>query len=397
MPHAIVVRGMCPRSWNWRPAWSFRSRNFLLYAATSADGSLVACVDSDLELCAFNRAGELMWKFFQPELAGTRHLRELEVSKSGNTVAAIDSMYTHKLYVLHRDGSPLWHRGLDSEWVAVRISQDDSRICLTDGGTISMYNRSGEHLWTHHIKGSRLSLAASTDLRTVAWTGGRKAYLCGPDGEISGEVAAGDSLFFEMSADGKLLVMDVSRTKLVAFDNTLAPVWEYSSKASIFPVALSRDASLIAAGSRDGRLIALNGTGERLWEHRDRKHYQSPSELGFVWPIGVAANGSIVVAGWGERILRAFDKQGRALWGHLANDRISEDEGFEIEISIDGSLVVAGFNDGNFVVFDRRGKPLLTERAGPYIHAPAIAEDGSLIAVILDERNLSVFKSAEGE
>ncbi len=379
----------------WRLAWSHQPRHSTMAVKVGANGLFVAHVDTDAALSVFGRDGGVLWRFASRSTGKTHSMRWVDASRDGSLLVAGGYWSGRKAYALDAAGNELWDRSLRSSYVIARLSEDGSRVCISDGDSVSLYARDGGPVWSKTLGDIVLQLETNRDLSLIAARKNKgELEVLDRDGRTIWQRGPGESaLPLEVTPDGALVLAGVKRNTLGAFDRDGNQLWRHASPGTIHPVAHDRDGTIIALGSDDGELVALDREGSVLWTHSDREHRLHYADRSWVFPVVVATDGSLVTGVWEDRFLRAFDRDGNLLWEHEGGDDISTggDESYDLAVAGDGSSIAAALNDGNFLIFDREGERSLKLEAGPYIVGPSMSEDGTLVAASLDEHALAVF------
>jgi WD40 repeat protein len=145
---------------------------------------------------------------------------------------------------------------------------------LTDSGSVAIFN-----------DGPRVR-SAFLDNKTLRW-------VKSANGGVT-------SLAMTPSGSGILVGTEYGNTSLLDQYGNLS--WNYISNpgnkqnAEITCVALSKEGTVAAAGSEDGKIFALNSTGEVIWSNQTQDHIRH---------IAMNADGSLVVA-TGDNTVYAF-------------------------------------------------------------------------------------------
>ncbi|MHB1295349.1 MAG: outer membrane protein assembly factor BamB family protein [Anaerolineae bacterium] len=170
-----------------------------------------------------------------------------------------------------------------------------------------------------------------------------------------------------ISRDGSRIALGSRDNTLRLFDRTGVPVWAFEAESSILDVAMTPDGRYAAVASEDRNAYLLDETGDTLWSYRGARSMSS---------VGLAEDGSLVAAACQDRSVAVLDGEGALLW--------REDVGIEVgAVAIYGTgekaRVVVGAEDGSVVVYSRSGDPLLQTRLGYEVLAIAVTPNGARI------------------
>ena len=188
------------------------------------------------------------------------------VTLSGQPVL-IATALDRNVYAFSSTGDRLWTAKVPGPAYTLAALETERFAVGDDAGYVTLLDSAGQTVWQVKV-GSRVTsvapgldglLAGGWDEQLVVLTAdGRVRWRADLDGPVSGLVAL-DDLAVAATASGSLW----------AFDAAGVQVWRLDAGAPLVQIgrldAGMRD--LILAGSQDGRLLALDGTGTLHWQH----------------------------------------------------------------------------------------------------------------------------------
>jgi WD40 repeat protein len=270
---------------------------------------------------------------------------------------------------------PLWTEKATTsgELSCVVISADGSTI-IAGGDQLIALTRDGRKLWT-------------------GWSGPHLA----------------------ISRDGNYIVSSRDQTvRLLSGTGTL--LWDESLEVTVTDVAMTPDASVIAAGG-GSRVKLINGTGAgiklnittpvnhlRLFPAGDRivitsKDGVQTSNLTLFseWTdfsvaqdfVEVAADGSTFVTVTNNRV-RKYTRDGSLQWDRA----FPGGNALAFAYSRDGSTMVIGRDDNTLQALDQSGTLLWTAHATHWITSVAVSDDGNTVAAGSMDKTLSLYDRA---
>lgn len=147
----------------------FANYGFIEQIAISADGEYIAVGSEEgpkSKVYFLNRTGKLLWSY---KMGGS--VRSLSMSADGEYIAVGDSNEAHsKVYFFNRTGGLLWSSELFRRETDVSVSADGEYIAagrpsLND--TLYFFNRAGELLWSYKVADYYESISISGDGKYV--------------------------------------------------------------------------------------------------------------------------------------------------------------------------------------------------------------------------------------
>ncbi|MBN1551567.1 PQQ-binding-like beta-propeller repeat protein [bacterium] len=245
-------------------------------------------------------------KIWETSLPGP--IRSIDVSDDGNTTVA--SLNVAGVYIFDSTGKMIG--GDASSKTIIRISSKGDRIFGASQGALCRYSRKAVCKRSEEgIVGQESVIGPMPDFFELANSGSVAVFNQGPrmlsvfpenntlrwNENVNGDIT---SLAMTPSGSGTLVGTENGNTSL--FDQYGNLTWNYESNpthkqsAKISSVALSKEGTVAAAGSYDGKIIVLNSTGGLILSNQTKDHIQH---------IVMSADGSVVVA-TGDNTVYAF-------------------------------------------------------------------------------------------
>jgi hypothetical protein len=272
------------------------------------------------------------------------------VTLSGQPVL-IATALDRNVYAFSSTGDRLWTAKVPGPAYTLAALETERFAVGDDAGYVTLLDSAGQTVWQVKV-GSRVTsvapgldglLAGGWDEQLVALTAdGRVRWRADLDGPVSGLVAL-DDLAVAATASGSLW----------AFDAAGVQVWRLDAGAPLVQIgrldAGMRD--LILAGSQDGRLLALDGTGTLHWQH-----LLGPGAP--VWHSAdwVAGPDPEIVVGFGGDApsLALLSVAGEMLWRVSIPFPVMAID--SLDLDGDGTLeILTGLADGQIRVLDGQG------------------------------------------
>ena len=118
-----------------------------------------------------------------------------------------------------------------------------------------------------------------------------------------------------------------------------------------------------------------------------------------VWNVSASSAGDLIAAGSWDAHIHAIDRKGNALWKHKTGDFVAS-----VAVSADGETIVAGSYDKQLYALNRAGKPIFKFKSDSYVRGAAVSPSGDRIAAAtwagavfgLDRRGQQQWKSELG-
>jgi WD40 repeat protein len=229
-------------------------------------------------------------------------VRSIDISDDGKTIVV--SAKSEGTYIYDSTGKRVG--GNKSYNALIRISSTGGRIVGVSQGVMCLYSRTGDcSEFDEGIVGTEpdfLELSGSgnsavfNDAQRV-----RSVFLTNKTLRWTSR-ATGDATSLAMTPSGSGILVGTENGNVDLFDEYGNRSWSYASNpgnkqaAGITCVALSKEGTVAAAGSYDGKIFALNSKGVEIWSNQTKDH---------IHHIAMSADGTLVVA-TGEETVYAF-------------------------------------------------------------------------------------------
>jgi len=148
----------------------------------------------------------------------------------------------------------------------------------------------------------------------------------------------------------------------------LEPAWTYQTEEQIQTIAISTNATLVAAGGDGKELYVLDGNGALLWE----KSLESP-----ILNVAVAVDGSSVTAFNDRGKIYCFNRSGGELWSYQTNVGTFSGKSTSFYQTPDASFTVTGNEYGMVYKVNKSGQLVWETFLGRKIHDLAMTGDGN--------------------
>ena len=300
-----------------------------MVADLDGDGSAEVVTAAYESIIVVDGAGTERWRF---DGRGRYSTCPALLERAGQPPLIYAGDNTGLLTCLDGHGDVVWQRDIAPVFcssAAVADLEGDGALELVQGslkGALNVFDAlTGAPLWTRDLGGD------------------------------CGSPAVGD-----INGDGRSeIVMTTGAGKLFALDADGNPVWDFALGATapdwaICSAVLYGDASgraRIAAGSREGRFVCLDGTGGVVWERMLRGGVASTISAGDIDGDGRADLFAVTELG----VLYRFDEQGRIVWDIDTQGR-SLAPGALVDLDGDNALeYLLCTQQGNLFAFDTEG------------------------------------------
>lgn len=251
------------------------------------------------------------------------------------------------VYLLDRNGSPLWSHVLDMIINDIAMSSDgrfiavsgyqpgDSGIHVYQNGIVYLLNSDGDLLWEYLMDDNNVpwSLWIHPEGSSVSLGTGNKVISLDRQGDLLWEINAEKYFdYVAFSSDGYFVTGYDS--DVLFFDSTGKLLWSFATKyESNYGLMISQDGKNILvsdSSGTDGNIYYLDSDGNLLWEHH-------LDEAALHLAISEHDNSYLMASNNWQ--LMMFDEQGNLLW----TNNIPSD----VAMSPDGSLIAGTtFNNG---------------------------------------------------
>lgn len=293
-----------------------------------ADGT-VYFGSRDGHLYAFDRSGELRWKYRASGGIGASAL-----AREGRIVCAD---YRGELFSLDaRNGRPIWKLALGAKVVSSPVAMDGAvYAATTDGRVVAAREQDGKRLWEKKIGASiRATPAVGPGWLVAATTDGALVKLDAAGKVIWRVSIGGEILSSPLFVEEKGIVVVGAQNRSIQARSlaTGELVWKAAADAPVNGSPALADGS-IYVGTRGGTVYALGLDGAELWRAKAG---------GAILSKPAVAEGSVFVTTYGSQLVVFSASTGAVL------DRYQTDSSIYSSPAVDGSRVYFGSNGGRF-------------------------------------------------
>jgi len=238
-----------------------------------------------------------IWETTLPEA-----VLSIDISDNGKTIVV--STKREGTYFYDSTGKRI---GGDKRYNAlIRVSSTGGRIVGISAGVLCLYSRAGRCTESEEgIVGTEPDFIELTSSGNIAVFNDdqrvRSVFLTNKTLRWTTR-ATGDVTALAMTPSGSGILVGTGKGNVDLFDEYGNLSWSYASNpgnkqgAGITCVGLSKDGSVAAAGSQDGKIFALNYLGEEIWSNQTKYNLRH---------IAMSADGSLVIA-TGDETVYAF-------------------------------------------------------------------------------------------
>jgi WD40 repeat protein len=253
-----------------------------------------------------NKSESPIQKIWETSLPATIHY--IDVSDDGKTIVA--SLNQAGIYIYDSTGKMVG--GNASITTITRISSRGDLIIGVSQGVLCRYSRKAVCTRTEEgIVGQESRIGPMPDFFELTSSGTVAVFNQGPrvlsvfpeNNTLRwNENANGDITSLTMTPSGFGILVGTANGNASLFDQYGNISWNYAlnpgntQTAGITCVALSKEGTVAAAGSDDGKIFTLNSTGGLIWSNQTQDH---------IHHIAMSADGSLVVA-TGDNTVYAF-------------------------------------------------------------------------------------------
>ncbi|MGQ9581947.1 MAG: outer membrane protein assembly factor BamB family protein [Thermoplasmatota archaeon] len=121
----------------------------------------------------------------------------------------------------------------------------------------------------------------------------------------------------------------------------LSEAWKYEAENLVWNVSVAPAGELVAAGSWDGHIHLIDGSGNQRWRHKTGD---------LVGGVGISRGGEVVVGGSYDKHIYALDRDGKLLFKFKADSYVRG-----ASVSPSGEGIVAACWSGTVSALDRKG------------------------------------------
>ena len=259
---------------------------------------------------------------------------DASMSADGNRII---SALENKIRLIDRNGGEIWTKSMNNPWEvnrntirAVAISDNGSIVVAADDrGFIRSWNSKGETLGSNETDlVKKIVISPSLSFIVATTETGLKFFSPKMDQYWAEKTFESLDTFIAISADGSTVITSGGR-RVSSHDKSGDLNWKRDvTDEAITDMACSSDCSAIVLGSQDGTVLILNQLGQEQWK------YPAGS---WINGVGVSRDGTVIAAGTLDRNLYILDKEGHLL-GKTRIDTIIQPR--SIAVSGDGKHIV---------------------------------------------------------
>jgi WD40 repeat protein len=278
---------------------------------------------------------------------------DASMSADGNQII---SALENKIRLIDRNGKENWTKPMNNPWEvsgntirAVAISNTGSIIVAADNrGFIRSWNSKGEILGSNETDLVKTVVISPSSSFIAAITEDGLQFFS-PKMEPYWEENTFESLdaFITISADDSAVITSGER-RVSSHDKSGDLNWKKDvTDEPITDMACSSDCSAIVLGSQDGKVLVLNQLGQEQWE------YPAGS---WIKGVGVSRDGSVIAAGTLDRNLYILNNDGRLI-AKTTTETIIQPR--SVAVSWDGNHIVVA-DQVTLYGFELTGVPVET-------------------------------------
>ena len=290
--------------------------NFFSGVMFSTNGSMVFSGGSQILVRSWD--GKTNWGGWSGNVA--------TMSADGNRII---TALENKIRVIDRNGGEVWTRSMNTIR-AVAVSVNGSIVVAADDrGFIRSWNSNGETLGmnqTDLVK--KIAISPSSSFIIATTETGLKFFSPEMNQYWADKTSGTLDTFIAISADGSTVIASGDR-RVSSHDKSGALNWMKDvTDEAIIDMACSDDCTTIVLGSQDGNVLVLNQLGKEQWK------YPAGS---WINGVGVSRDGSVIAAGTLDRNLYILNKGGQLL-AKTRTDTIIQQR--SVAVSRDGKQIV---------------------------------------------------------
>ena len=291
------------------------------------------------------------------------------ITPDGSTTFATGS----QILVRNWNGSLRW--GGQPGFITA-MSPDGEWIVTSSGITATLYNRSGQEMWSRSMGGAVRAVAVAPNAAFVITTDEMGNWITwNRNGEPLHRNQTDVARRLAIAPAGNLIVA-TTENGLRYYSSTLTPLWTDSREGTLDEYILI---------SADGSTILTYG-GRRLSSHSPDGvlNWQVDVSSAAINDVACSHDGSFIVVGSQDNAVRGLDRYGKIHWTFKAVQWPNA-----VATSANGVVVAAGVNDGSVIILDHHGKEQTKKQFDQRIQPRTLAmsRDGTKI-VVADQRSL---------
>lgn len=280
-----------------------------------------------------------------------------------------DAVFAGGSQLIYRSWNDSTHWGGQAGFVA-SMSPDGGWVVSGSGTTATLYDKSGNQMWSRSMGGEIRAVAVAPGATFVLTTDTMGNYITwNRNGELIARNTSDLAKHVAISPKGDLIVVTTERG-MRYYNSLLYPLWTDPRDGSLDDyIVISQDG---------GTIITAGGT--RLSSHtaQGALNWQTDVPNAVVNDVACSQDCSLIVTGSQDNAVRGIDRYGKIHWTYKAVQWVNA-----VAVSSDGGVVAAGINDGNVIILDHNGR-MQTEKKFYLRIQPqtlAVSRDGTRIAV----------------
>jgi WD40 repeat protein len=256
------------------------------------------------------------------------------------------------------------------------MSPDGDWIVTSNGITATLYNRSGQEMWSRSMGGAVRAVAVAPKAAFVVTTDDMGNWITwNRNGELLHRNKTEVARRLAIAPAGNLIVA-TTENGLRYYSSTLTPLWTDPREGSLDEYILI---------STDGSTILTYG-GRRLSSHTTdgTRNWQVDVSTAAINDVACSQDGSFIVVGSQDNAVRGLDRYGKIHWTFKTVQWPNA-----VGTSANGVVVAAGVNDGSVIILDHHGKEQTKKQFDLRIQPRTLAmsQDGTKV-VVADQRYL---------
>jgi len=256
------------------------------------------------------------------------------------------------------------------------MSPDGEWIVISNGITATLYNRSGQEMWSRSMGGAVRAVAVAPKAAFVVMADEMGNWITwSRNGELLNRNKTEVAKRLAIPPAGNLIVA-ATENGLRYYSSTLTPLWTDARGGSLDEyIVISADGSTILSyGGR--RLSSHTKDGDLNW--------QVDVSTEAINDVACSHDGSFIVVGSQDNTVRGLDRYGKIHWTYKTVQWANA-----VATSANGVVVAAGVNDGSVIILDHHGKEQTKKQFDPRIQPRtlAVSRDGTKV-VVADQRYL---------
>jgi WD40 repeat protein len=150
-------------------------------------------------------------------------------------------------------------------------------------------------------------------------------------------------------------------------ESILGPEWKKDTHGKVPVVAMTPDATYVAAGSEDHDVYLMDHGGKLRWATTTGDDVEL---------VKISEDGRIVSSYSKDSVISYFNKNGEIMWTYRVGRHVNC-----MDMSSDGSLIVAGSDDGMIRAFNSSGEIIWSKNCSKPVLSVSISGSGALVIV----------------